>query len=154
MHSITETGDMAYGAPRKRRLVPAPMSQDNTVAAGAEPLDFDARPVDEGITVFVEVRLNVQDEGRRHSFEQAVLRWPEVADCFVMTGDADYLLRVEASDVRAYHRFLDGTLRQIKGVLATKSSIAMRLVKHSSRPARPRPVNRRSVVRPLRPPAK
>jgi DNA-binding Lrp family transcriptional regulator len=85
-----------------------------------------------GITVFVEVRLKVQTEERGQTFENAIARWPEVVECFLMTGDADYLLRVVADDVKSYHRFLDGSLRKIKSVRTTKSSVAMRQVKYAN----------------------
>lgn len=87
---------------------------------------------DHGITIFVEVRLKGQTEERSRTFEQAIAHWPEVIECFLMTGDADYLLRVVAADVKSYHRFLDGSLRKIKGIRATKSSVAMRQVKHKT----------------------
>ena len=82
-----------------------------------------------GITVFVEVRLSTRSANDLRAFERAVSRMPDVIECFLMTGDADYLLRVAADDVRSFHQFLDTTLRRIKGVLATKSSVAMRQVK-------------------------
>lgn len=85
-----------------------------------------------GITIFVEVRLKGQTEERGRTFERAIKQWPEVVECFLMTGDADYLLRVVADDVKSYHRFLDGSLRKIKGVRATKSSVAMRQVKRET----------------------
>ena len=87
---------------------------------------------DHGITIFVEVRLKGQTEERGRTFERAIEQWPEVIECFLMTGDADYLLRVVAADVKSYHRFLDGSLRKIKGVRATKSSVAMRQVKRET----------------------
>jgi DNA-binding Lrp family transcriptional regulator len=89
-----------------------------------------------GITVFVEVRLKVQNEERGETFEKEIERWPEVVECFLMTGDADYLLRVVADDVKSYHRFLDGSLRKIKSVRTTKSSVAMRQVKYAGAPQR------------------
>jgi DNA-binding Lrp family transcriptional regulator len=86
----------------------------------------------DGITIFVEVRLKEQTEEHGRTFERAIAQWPEVVECFLMTGDADYLLRVVAADVKSYQRFLDGSLRKIKGFRATKSSVAMRQVKHET----------------------
>lgn len=97
-------------------------SPDTNSAAGT--------PVHPGITVFVEVRLKIQSEERREAFEEAIARWPQIVECYLMTGDADYLLRVVADDVRSYHQFLDGTLRRISSVRTTKSSVAMRRVKY------------------------
>lgn len=96
------------------------------------------------ITVFVEVRLNGQGEESRQHFEKAIAAHPEVLECFAMTGDADHLLRVTATDVRSYHHFLDGSLRRIKGVRMTKSSVAIRQVKSEPRAiARPAVAQRR-----------
>ena len=104
---------------------------------------------EEGITVFVEVKLKVQDEERRQAFEQAIAQWPSVVECFLMTGDCDYLLRVVAADVTSYHRFLDGSLRRVKSVRATKSSVAMRQIKRALPGNRRRAAVPLSLVRPL-----
>src|SRR3954469_555403 len=58
------------------------------------------------VTVFVQISLDLQVEGRLEIFERAILQRPEVLECYLMTGDADYLLRVVVPDVAAYERFL------------------------------------------------
>ena len=65
-------------------------------------------------------------------FEQSVSQWPEVMDCYLMTGDADYLLRIVLPDVEAYERFLNEALTQVPGVASIKSSFALRQVKYST----------------------
>src|SRR5437588_815446 len=47
-----------------------------------------------GVTVFVQITLDLQVEGRLEIFEQAIMQRSEVLECYLMTGDADYLLRV------------------------------------------------------------
>jgi Lrp/AsnC family transcriptional regulator, leucine-responsive regulatory protein len=85
-----------------------------------------------GVGIFVQISLDLQVEGRLEAFEQAILRRPEVLECYLMTGDADYLLRVVVPDVAAYERFLKDTLTRIEGVAGIKSSFALRQVKYST----------------------
>lgn len=87
----------------------------------------------QAITVFVEVRLSGHGDEQLRQFEQSIARLPEVAECYLMTGDCDYLVRVVAPSVRDFHRFLDSNLRRIRGVRATKSSVAMRQIKLAPR---------------------
>src|SRR5215813_3254788 len=88
--------------------------------------------VDLNVTVFVQIRLDLQLEGRLEIFEQAIMRRPEVLECYLMTGDADYLLRVVVPDVSAYERFLRDSLTRIEGVAGIKSSFALKQVKYST----------------------
>src|SRR5262249_19572222 len=69
-----------------------------------------------GVTVFVQIRLDLQVEGRLEIFERAIMRCPEVLECYLMTGDADYLMRVVVTDVAAYERFLNSSLNRIESV--------------------------------------
>jgi Lrp/AsnC family transcriptional regulator, leucine-responsive regulatory protein len=85
-----------------------------------------------GVTVFVQISLDLQVEGRLEAFEQAIIPRPEVLDCYLMTGDADYLIRVVVPDVAAYERFLKDSLTRIEGVAGIKSSFALREVKYST----------------------
>lgn len=62
----------------------------------------DPQAVDLGVTVFVQVTLNLQVEGRLDTFEEAIRQRPEVLDCYMMAGESDYLLRVVVPDVAAY----------------------------------------------------
>jgi Lrp/AsnC family leucine-responsive transcriptional regulator len=88
--------------------------------------------VDCGVTVFVQVSLDLQVEGRLEAFEQAIMGRREVLECYLMTGDADYLIRVVVPDVAAYERFLKDSITRIEGVAGIKSSFALRQVKYST----------------------
>ena len=85
-----------------------------------------------GVTVFVQVTLDLQVEGRLEIFENAIMKRPEVLECYLMTGDADYLLRVVVPDVPAYERFLFEHLTRIPGIASIKSSFALKQVKYST----------------------
>jgi len=83
-----------------------------------------------GVSVFVQVRLERQAESGLETFESRILRRPEVLECYLMTGDADYLLRVVVPDVSAFERFLLDHLTRIPGVASVKSSFALKQVKY------------------------
>jgi Lrp/AsnC family transcriptional regulator, leucine-responsive regulatory protein len=85
-----------------------------------------------GVTVFVQITLDLQVENRLEMFEQAILRRPEVLECYLMTGDSDYLIRVVVPDVAAYEQFLKQSLTRIEGVAGIKSSFALKQVKYST----------------------
>jgi DNA-binding Lrp family transcriptional regulator len=80
------------------------------------------------MSVFVSVTLATQSEEVIARFEEQIALAPEVMSCFLMTGDADYNLRVVVPDLDAYHRFLTRTLTRIPGVAHIKSSFALKTV--------------------------
>jgi Lrp/AsnC family transcriptional regulator, leucine-responsive regulatory protein len=80
------------------------------------------------VSVFVQVTLERQVETALQGFEEAVGKHPEVMECYLMTGDADYLLRVVAPDLESYQRFLLDHLTRIPGVASIKSSFALKQV--------------------------
>src|SRR5438093_6625327 len=92
----------------------------------------DPAAVNLNVTVFVQITLDLQVEGRLEIFEQAIMRRPEVLECYLMTGDADYLLRVVVPDVSAYERFLRDALTRIESAAGIKSSFALKQVKYST----------------------
>ena len=92
----------------------------------------DSRALALGVTVFAQVTLDKQVKDQLEIFEQSVGKWPEVMDCYLMTGDSDYLLRIVLPDVEAYERFLNEALTQVPGVASIKSSFALRQVKYST----------------------
>jgi Lrp/AsnC family leucine-responsive transcriptional regulator len=82
-----------------------------------------------GVSVFVSVQLDKQVDGALAAFEAAIKQYPEVVDCWLMTGNRDYMLRIAASGLGEFERFLVGTLTKIKGVSSIESSIPLRRVK-------------------------
>jgi Lrp/AsnC family transcriptional regulator, leucine-responsive regulatory protein len=82
------------------------------------------------VSVFVQVSLEKQVEHALETFEGAILVRPEVMECYLMTGDADYLLRVVVPDLTAYERFLINHLTRVPGVASIKSSFALKQVKY------------------------
>lgn len=91
---------------------------------------LDPRHLGLGVNVFVSVTLTDQAQPGLEAFEAQLTRCPEVLECYLMTGDFDYLLRVVAPDLDAFHHFLTGTLTQIPNVANIKSSFALKQVSH------------------------
>ena len=83
------------------------------------------------ISVFASIKLERQREEELDRFAQAIRRWPEVVDCFLMTGQRDYLMRIVVSDLEAYERFLKEKLTRLDGVASIESSFALGEVKRS-----------------------
>jgi Lrp/AsnC family leucine-responsive transcriptional regulator len=83
------------------------------------------------ISVFASVKLERQREDDLDRFSQAVARWPEVVDCYLMTGQRDYLLRIVVSDLESYERFIKDKLTRLDGVASIESSFALGQVKRS-----------------------
>ena len=80
------------------------------------------------VSVFVMVSLEKQVEHALELFEERVRALPEVMECYLMTGDSDYLLRVVTRDLQAYERFLMLQLTKFPGVSSIKSSFALKQV--------------------------
>ena len=93
---------------------------------------LDQKSVDLAISVFVQVTLERQTEPSLEIFEERIAARPEVMECYLMTGDADYLLRVVVADVTAYEQFLKNHLTRIPGVSSIKSSFALKRVKYET----------------------
>jgi DNA-binding Lrp family transcriptional regulator len=91
---------------------------------------LDPIAVNLSVTVFVQITLDLQVEGRLEIFERAVMNRPEVLECYLMTGDADYLLRVVVPDVPSYERFLRDALTKIESVAGINSSFSLKQVKY------------------------
>jgi Lrp/AsnC family transcriptional regulator, leucine-responsive regulatory protein len=93
---------------------------------------LDSRALRMGVTVFTAIRLNLQVEDQREIIETEVKRWPEVLECHLMTGDADFLLRVAVPDVSAYERFLRDRLTRLACVASIRSSFALKEIKYTT----------------------
>jgi Lrp/AsnC family leucine-responsive transcriptional regulator len=93
---------------------------------------LDAKKLGLTVSVLVQVTLEKQIEAALEVFEKAVTERPEVMECYLMTGDADYLLRVVVPDVPAFQRFILEFLSRVPGVGNIKSSFALKQVKYQT----------------------
>ena len=78
--------------------------------------------------VFVHIGLHREGESELAAFEQAVRNIPEVMECYLMTGEFDYLLRVVVSDMADFERLHRDSLTRLPGVARVNSSVAIRTV--------------------------
>jgi Lrp/AsnC family leucine-responsive transcriptional regulator len=84
------------------------------------------------VSVFIQVSLEKQMRNALDTFEASILGRDEVMECYLMTGDADYLLRVVVADVQSIERFIVDYLAKIPGVASIKSSFALKQVKYKT----------------------
>jgi Lrp/AsnC family leucine-responsive transcriptional regulator len=59
-------------------------------------------------------------------------RWPEVLECYLMTGSRDYWMRVVVPDLDAYERFVKQKLTRVEGIASIESSFALEQVKYTN----------------------
>ena len=89
---------------------------------------LDARAVGRVATVFVEIRLSGQSEEVLDAFERAVARVPDVLECHLMAGTADYLLKVVARDSEDFAQIHRRHLARLPHIAQMTSSFALKTV--------------------------
>jgi len=93
---------------------------------------LDAAKLGLTVNVFAEIRLKQHDEATLEALEAAVRSRHEIVECFSVSGDADYLLRVLVGSIDAYEAFLKKVLLHLPGVSAVNSRFALGCVKLTS----------------------
>ena len=83
------------------------------------------------ISAFASIKLDRQREEDLDRFAQAVAHWPEIVDCYLMTGPRDYLMRVVARDLDAYEQFIKHKLTRLENIASIETSFALGQVKRS-----------------------
>ena len=83
------------------------------------------------ITVFIRIRLEHHSKEAVETFESHICRIDEVLDCYLMTGGADYLLRVIVESLETYETFIREKIHQIPSVASIDTSFAYGIVKHN-----------------------
>ena len=86
-----------------------------------------------GLTVFVEVRLELKKQRAAEDFENSVRQFSEVMECHIVAGDYDYLLRVVLRDMADFRRFVMTRLLKLSNVASTRSSFSVGEVKQTTR---------------------
>jgi Lrp/AsnC family leucine-responsive transcriptional regulator len=93
---------------------------------------LDQQAVGLPVSVFISIKLEKQKQDALNRFSTTIARWPEVLECYLMTGPRDYWLRVVVPDLAAYERFLKQKLTRLEGVASIESSFALEQVKYSN----------------------
>ena len=105
---------------------------------------LDSEKLGWNVSVFIEVRLEKQILSDLQVFEDHIGRYPEVMECYLMTGTSDYLLRVVARDLKSLQIFITDQLASIPNVANMRSSIALKQVKYKTA----LPINNQGSIQP------
>jgi Lrp/AsnC family leucine-responsive transcriptional regulator len=92
----------------------------------------DAGAVGLPISIFINVSLERQERSQLEDFEGRIRSYPQVMECYLMTGSSDYLVRIVVPDLQAYERFLADKLTRIPGVANIQSSFALKQVVYNT----------------------
>lgn len=93
---------------------------------------LDANTLNLSVSVHAYLTIKSHDESSLNAFEKAVLKVPQVVECYSTTGDKDYLLRIIVSTVDAYEKLLKKTLVHLPNVASINSTFALKQVKYTT----------------------
>ncbi|MBU3633393.1 Lrp/AsnC family transcriptional regulator [Polynucleobacter sp. AP-Feld-500C-C5] len=85
-----------------------------------------------GLNVFISISLKEQSKEALAAFEQRISEHDEVMECYLMTGDSDYLIRVAVADMGALEKFILEQLTPIPGIEKIRSSFALKQVRYKT----------------------
>ena len=92
-----------------------------------------------GLNVFISISLRAQNKEALALFEQRIAEHDEVMECYLMTGESDYLIRVAVSDIGALEKFILEQLTPIPGIEKIRSSFALKQVRYKTALPLPQP---------------
>lgn len=135
LHDLQENGRMTNVELAERAGISAPPClrrvralEEAGVIKGYH-ADIDAQTLGFGITVFAQVGLDNQAENDLQKFEELVKQWPLVRECYLVSGEADYILKIVAEDWDSYQKFLTSHLTTAPNVSHIKSALGVRVAK-------------------------
>ena len=85
-----------------------------------------------GLNVFISISLKEQSKEALAEFEKRISEHDEVMECYLMTGDSDYLIRVAVADMAALEKFILEQLTPISGIEKIRSSFALKQVRYKT----------------------
>jgi Lrp/AsnC family leucine-responsive transcriptional regulator len=91
-----------------------------------------------GVVAFVSLNIDREQFKNVRSLEKAIRQFPEILECYTISGDFDYLLKVAAADLKSLSNFLTDRLMQVSGVSGVRSMVCLEEIK----PASPLPLER------------
>lgn len=110
---------------RIQRLREEGLIPDQVIALDRKKAGFNAM-------VFAQVKLSSQGRANLAAFSEAIQRFPEVLECYVLMGSVDFLLRIIATDIEAYEQFFFEKLSKLPGVQEITSTIALSEIKRTT----------------------
>ncbi len=138
LHELQRDGSLSNVALARRvHLSPSPCLARVKALEAAKVIDryvaiASAAALGLGLSVFVSVSLRSQNKATLSEFEQRVVEHDEVMECYLMTGDSDYLLRVAVADMAALEKFILEQLSPIPGIEKIRSSFALKQVRYKT----------------------
>lgn len=136
LHDLQENGRMTNVELAQRAGISAPPClrrvralEEAGVIKGYH-ADIDPNSLGFGVSVFAQVGLSNQAETDLKKFEDLVRTWPLVRECYLVSGEADYILKIVAEDWDAYQKFLTSHLTTAPNVSHIKSALGIRVAKH------------------------
>lgn len=93
---------------------------------------LDKNKINRGFTVLCHVKLIQHVKENVQQFEKEVLKLEEVSECFHVSGDYDYILKIHVQDMQAYREFMVTKLTAIQNIGSTQSSFVISEVKHTT----------------------
>ncbi len=100
----------------------------------------DAAALGLDVNVFISISLKSQNREALADFERRIAEHDEVMECYLMSGDSDYLIRVALPDIAALERFIIEQLTPITGIEKIRSSFALKQVRYKTALPLPMPV--------------
>jgi Lrp/AsnC family leucine-responsive transcriptional regulator len=85
-----------------------------------------------GVVAFVNLNIDREQFRQVRVLEKAIRQFPEILECYTISGDFDYLLKVVASDLKSLSSFLTDRLMQVPGVSGVRSTVCLEEIKPSS----------------------
>ncbi|BFO67579.1 Lrp/AsnC family transcriptional regulator [Chryseobacterium sp. S0630] len=105
------------------------LEQDGFVKRYAAVLD--AEKLNRGFTVFCQIKLKIHDRSVGYDFVKEILEIEEVAECYNISGDFDFLLKVQVRDMKHYQDFVFNKLGSVDSIGSTHSTFVMAEVKNN-----------------------
>lgn len=85
-----------------------------------------------GVTAFIQIKLEKQVQASLETFTRTIDRLAQVMECYLMTGDSDYMLRVMVSDIEDLEDLIVNKLSRIPGVSSIRSNLALKRISHKT----------------------
>ncbi len=93
---------------------------------------LDPNKLDLSVSLLAQVNMSRHDEATRQAFEQAILEIREIIECYSISGDNDYVLKITVKSVSQYEQLLKNTLLNLPGVASISSDFALKQVKYTT----------------------
>ena len=138
LDELQRNGALSNVALSKRvHLSPSPCLARVKVLEAAKVIDryvaiANAAALGLGLSVFISISLRSQNKEALSEFERRIVEHDEVMECYLMTGDSDYLIRVAVADIGALEKFILEQLTPIPGIEKIRSSFALKQVRYKT----------------------